>query len=122
MIFFYSLYIYIYIGWHLNFRIERVEKNVKRERKIMGAYCNGDVSLPPSYDVASGEDPRFCKHVRDNVHGNIYLDSVFFINHSFFFSFFRILLCFSYKESEYANFFKKIFFFCFVIVRFCSSV
>ncbi|KAG4395674.1 hypothetical protein AAZX31_19G009000 [Glycine max] len=42
----------------------------------MGAYCNGDVSLPPSYDVASGEDPRFCKHVRDNVHGNIYLDSL----------------------------------------------
>ncbi|RDX67337.1 Deoxynucleoside triphosphate triphosphohydrolase SAMHD1-like protein [Mucuna pruriens] len=40
----------------------------------MGAYCNGDVSLRPSYDVASNQDPRFCKHVHDNVHGNIYLD------------------------------------------------
>ncbi|KAL5150382.1 Deoxynucleoside triphosphate triphosphohydrolase SAMHD1 [Glycine soja] len=42
----------------------------------MGAYCNGNVSLSPSYDVASAEDPRFCKHVHDNVHGNIYLDSL----------------------------------------------
>ncbi|KAL2979103.1 hypothetical protein AAZX31_13G153400 [Glycine max] len=42
----------------------------------MGAYCNGNVSLSPSYDVASAQDPRFCKHVHDNVHGNIYLDSL----------------------------------------------
>ncbi|XP_027357843.1 deoxynucleoside triphosphate triphosphohydrolase SAMHD1 homolog isoform X2 [Abrus precatorius] len=40
----------------------------------MGAYCNGDVSLPQSYDVASSRDLRLCKHVHDNVHGNIYLD------------------------------------------------
>ncbi|KAL2335643.1 hypothetical protein Fmac_016856 [Flemingia macrophylla] len=40
----------------------------------MGAYNNVDVSLPPSYDVTSGQDPRFCKHVHDNVHGNIYID------------------------------------------------
>nr|ACZ74676.1 putative metal-dependent phosphohydrolase [Phaseolus vulgaris] len=40
----------------------------------MGAYCNVDVSLPPFYGVASSQDPRFCKHVHDNVHGNIYID------------------------------------------------
>ncbi|KAG5113265.1 hypothetical protein JHK82_036534 [Glycine max] len=26
----------------------------------MGAYCNGNVSLSPSYDVASAQDPRYC--------------------------------------------------------------
>lgn len=76
----------------------------------MGAYCNGNVSLSPSYDVASAQDPRFCKHVHDNVHGNIYLDSVIFINHSIFSFFFRILLSFSYKESEYADSLLFIFF------------
>ncbi|XP_061353748.1 uncharacterized protein LOC133298474 isoform X2 [Gastrolobium bilobum] len=34
----------------------------------MGAYCNGDVSLPPSSDI------RLHKHVHDNLHGNIFLD------------------------------------------------
>lgn len=40
----------------------------------MGAYNNVDGSLPPSYDVAWGQDPRFCKHIHDNLHGNIYID------------------------------------------------
>nr|KYP32641.1 Protein SAMHD1 isogeny [Cajanus cajan] len=40
----------------------------------MEAYNNVDGSLPPSYDVAWGQDPRFCKHVHDNLHGNIYID------------------------------------------------
>ncbi|CAJ1946759.1 unnamed protein product [Sphenostylis stenocarpa] len=41
----------------------------------MGVFSNVDVSMPPSYDdFVSGQDPRFCKHVHDNVHGNIYLD------------------------------------------------
>ncbi|XP_027923390.1 deoxynucleoside triphosphate triphosphohydrolase SAMHD1 homolog isoform X2 [Vigna unguiculata] len=41
----------------------------------MGAYSHIDGSLPPpSYAVVSGQDPRFCKHVHDNVHGNIYID------------------------------------------------
>lgn len=55
--------------------IDSVELITEEERKEdMGAYSNVDVSLPPSYDVVSG--PRFCKHVHDNVHGNIYLDPV----------------------------------------------
>ncbi|KAK7266124.1 hypothetical protein RIF29_18764 [Crotalaria pallida] len=40
----------------------------------MGAYCNGDVSMPPSNDVTSTRHFRLSKHVHDNVHGNIYLD------------------------------------------------
>ncbi|KAK7271680.1 hypothetical protein RJT34_27779 [Clitoria ternatea] len=42
----------------------------------MGAYSQGEVPLPPAHDVASGGDLRLCKHVHDNVHGNIYLDSL----------------------------------------------
>ncbi|CAI8582935.1 unnamed protein product [Vicia faba] len=34
----------------------------------MGAYCNDAVSFPPRYDVI--------KHVHDNVHGNIFIDSL----------------------------------------------
>ncbi|CAK8533627.1 unnamed protein product [Lathyrus sativus] len=38
----------------------------------MGAYCNDAVSFPPRYDVVSSRD----KHVHDNVHGNIFIDSL----------------------------------------------
>ncbi|CAL5186196.1 unnamed protein product [Lathyrus oleraceus] len=38
----------------------------------MGAYCNDAVSIPPRYDVVSSRD----KHVHDNVHGNIFIDSL----------------------------------------------
>lgn len=38
----------------------------------MGAYHNDAVSLPPRYDVVSSRD----KHVHDNVHGNIFIDSL----------------------------------------------
>ncbi|XP_057447469.1 uncharacterized protein LOC130739233 isoform X2 [Lotus japonicus] len=41
----------------------------------MVACANGDGSLPPPpRDAASVRDPRLCKHVHDNVHGNIFLD------------------------------------------------
>lgn len=43
----------------------------------MVACTNGDGSLPPPpRDAASVRDPRLCKHVHDNVHGNIFLDPV----------------------------------------------
>ncbi|KAL5080060.1 hypothetical protein RYX36_008481 [Vicia faba] len=38
----------------------------------MGAYCNDAVSFPPRYDIVSSRD----KHVHDNVHGNIFIDSL----------------------------------------------
>ncbi|XP_058773150.1 uncharacterized protein LOC131647257 isoform X1 [Vicia villosa] len=38
----------------------------------MGAYCNDAVSFPPRYDVVSSRD----KHIHDNVHGNIFIDSL----------------------------------------------
>ncbi|XAR71178.1 hypothetical protein NMG60_11028324 [Bertholletia excelsa] len=43
----------------------------------MGAYCNNDLTVIPNYTFAASEDLRFCKHVHDNVHGNIYLDPLF---------------------------------------------
>ncbi|KAK2419696.1 deoxynucleoside triphosphate triphosphohydrolase SAMHD1 protein [Trifolium repens] len=38
----------------------------------MGAYCNDTVSFPPRYDVVSSRD----KLIHDNVHGNIFIDSL----------------------------------------------
>ncbi|PNY02623.1 protein SAMHD5, partial [Trifolium pratense] len=38
----------------------------------MGAYCNDTVSFPPRYDVVSSRD----KHIHDNLHGNIFIDSL----------------------------------------------
>ncbi|XP_028089940.1 deoxynucleoside triphosphate triphosphohydrolase SAMHD1 homolog isoform X2 [Camellia sinensis] len=43
----------------------------------MGAYCNDDLTFSPNYTSPSSRDLRFCKHVHDNVHGNIYLDPIF---------------------------------------------
>lgn len=43
----------------------------------MGACRDGDVISSPSYNFVSCQDPRFSKHVRDNVHGSIYLDPIF---------------------------------------------
>lgn len=40
----------------------------------MGAYRPDDLIFSPNYDFASFQDRRFSKHVRDNVHGNIYLN------------------------------------------------
>ncbi|CAI9111057.1 OLC1v1011191C1 [Oldenlandia corymbosa var. corymbosa] len=44
---------------------------------VMGAYRDVDVFSSQSSDfVSSCQDLRFSKHVRDNVHGNIYLDPI----------------------------------------------
>ncbi|XP_015573733.1 deoxynucleoside triphosphate triphosphohydrolase SAMHD1 homolog isoform X2 [Ricinus communis] len=40
----------------------------------MGAYCNEDLSFPPVNRFPISPNTRLLKHVRDNVHGNIYLD------------------------------------------------
>ncbi|KAK6129319.1 hypothetical protein DH2020_036927 [Rehmannia glutinosa] len=42
----------------------------------MGAYCDGEVSFSSNYSFVSSQDLRSSKHVHDNVHGNIYLDSL----------------------------------------------
>lgn len=43
----------------------------------MGAYCNDDLCLSPSYNFAYWQGLRFSKHIHDNVHGNIYLEPLF---------------------------------------------
>jgi hypothetical protein len=64
---------------------EREKKKDESEReKAMGAYCSDDVFLSPMHSFASSQDIRLSKHVHDNVHGNIYLDPVFFIYSSLF--------------------------------------
>jgi len=65
----------------------------------MGAYCNVDVSLPPFYGVASSQDPRFCKHVHDNVHGNIYIDPVISV-HNWIVSFLESYSLVATKKTE----------------------
>ncbi|KAE8697456.1 HD domain-containing metal-dependent phosphohydrolase family protein isoform 2 [Hibiscus syriacus] len=40
----------------------------------MAAYRNENTSLSPDCNLSTSRDLRLSKHVRDNVHGNIYLD------------------------------------------------
>ncbi|KAJ4824721.1 hypothetical protein Tsubulata_045534 [Turnera subulata] len=40
----------------------------------MGAYSEETLTFPQNNELATSPTPRLSKHVRDNVHGNIYLD------------------------------------------------
>ncbi|KAK8693307.1 hypothetical protein V6N13_070896 [Hibiscus sabdariffa] len=42
----------------------------------MGAYCDENLSFSPDCNLSPSHDRRLSKHVRDNVHGNIYLDTL----------------------------------------------
>jgi len=94
---------------------DSVELIIEEERKEeMGAYCNVDVSLPPSHGVVSGQDPRFCKHVHDNVHGNIYLDPVISF-HNWIVSFLESYSLVAPKKTGARYFFFYFFAFCSVL-------
>ncbi|KAL8161390.1 hypothetical protein V2J09_012879 [Rumex salicifolius] len=43
----------------------------------MGAYFNDDVFFDQVGSVSTSRDLRLCKHIHDNLHGNIYLEPLF---------------------------------------------